>query len=123
MTEGGLKCIRAIRQRFDGSKRNPFSEPECGHHYARSMASWSAVLALSGFHYSAVNREMSFAEQSGTWLWSNGYAWGTCRILDDGSVRLDVLHGSLRLDRLIIGSKAFKVKEGIIEAGASWENK
>ena len=26
-------------------------EAECGHHYARAMASWAAVLALSGFRY------------------------------------------------------------------------
>ena len=33
--ENALTCIRAIRDRHDGAKRNPFSEPECGHHYAR----------------------------------------------------------------------------------------
>ncbi|MFM2146087.1 MAG: hypothetical protein RL732_923, partial [Bacteroidota bacterium] len=28
--ENGLKCIQSIRDRFDGEKRNPFDEPECG---------------------------------------------------------------------------------------------
>ena len=55
----GAAVIRAIRARYDGRKRNPFDEAECGHHYARAMASWAAVLALSGFHYSAVTRELS----------------------------------------------------------------
>lgn len=27
--EDGIKCIKAIRDRFDGEKRNPFDEPEC----------------------------------------------------------------------------------------------
>jgi hypothetical protein len=49
-----LEIIMAIRARYDGLKRNPFNEAECGHHYARAMASWAAILALSGFEYSAV---------------------------------------------------------------------
>ena len=36
----GLEIIRSIRDRYDGGKRNPFDEAECGHHYARAMASW-----------------------------------------------------------------------------------
>lgn len=115
MTEDGLKCIKAIRDRFDGSKRNPFSEPECGHHYARSMASWAAVIALSDFHYSGVSREMSFTDCPGNYFWSNGYAWGTCRIQSDGSVALTVLKGSLPLDALTIGNRKFKVKKVLKE--------
>ena len=115
MTEDGLKCIKAIRNRFDGSKRNPFSEPECGHHYARSMASWAAVLALSDFHYSGVSKQISFTSRPGNYFWSNGYAWGTCRINPDGSVALNVLKGTLPLDTLIIGNKKFKVKKVLKE--------
>ncbi len=59
----GLECIADIRARYDGRKRSPFDEAECGHHYARAMASWAAVLALTGFHYSAVERRMTFAAQ------------------------------------------------------------
>lgn len=112
MTDDGLRCIRAIRDRFDGSKRNPFSEPECGHHYARSMASWAAVLALSGFHYSGVKQEMRFAAKPSNWFWSNGYAWGTCQIRADGSARLSVLHGTLALHALTIGEKTHILKVG-----------
>ena len=48
MAEDGLRCIAAIRARYDGRKRSPFDEAECGHHYARAMASWAAVLAWPG---------------------------------------------------------------------------
>ena len=41
--DDGLRCISAIRDRYDGQRRNPFDEAECGHHYARAMASWAAV--------------------------------------------------------------------------------
>ena len=71
-TEDGLKCIKAVRDRFDGAKRNPFDEPEWGHHYARSMASWASVLACSGFHYSGVDRTMTFTSRPGVYFWSNG---------------------------------------------------
>ena len=37
--------------RYDGEQRNPWDEAECGHHYARAMSAWSAMLALSGFRY------------------------------------------------------------------------
>jgi len=33
------------------------------------------VLALSGFHYSAVAKKMEFAAQEGSFFWSTGYAW------------------------------------------------
>ena len=83
--EAGLRCIRNIRDRYDGRKRSPFDEAECGHHYARAMASWAAVPALSGFQYSGVEKALSFAPRSGTWFWSNGDAWGTCAIKEAGA--------------------------------------
>jgi len=46
-TEDGLRCIKNIRDRYDGRKRSPFNGAECGHHYARAMASWGAVLRLT----------------------------------------------------------------------------
>ena len=100
-TEAGLQCIQSIRDRFDGEKRNPFDEPECGHHYARAMASWSAVLALSGFQYSGVEKSMAFGAQAGEFFWSNGYAWGKVKIQQNGqrsNVELIVQHGELELN-------------------------
>jgi len=95
-TANGIKCIEAIRNRFDGKKRNPFDEPECGHHYARAMASWSAVLALSNFHYSGVTKSMSFTSIPGNYFWSNGYSWGTCKV-ETNKATLSVLKGNLEL--------------------------
>lgn len=100
--EAGLKCIRSIRERFDGEKRNPFDEPECGHHYARAMASWSAVIALTGFQYSGIDHSMKFNAKDGNYFWSNGYSWGTVEI-NKSNVKLNVLSGELDLKTLEIG--------------------
>jgi uncharacterized protein (DUF608 family) len=99
-TESGLKCIQSIRDRFDGEKRNPFDEPECGHHYARAMASWSAILALTGFHYSGVDKTMEFSANPGSYFWSNGYSWGTVLIQKKGehlTALLQVMQGQVEL--------------------------
>jgi len=105
LVEQGLAHIGDIRARYDGLRRNPFDEAECGHHYARAMASWGAVLALSGFHYSGVTQAMTLAPREGAHFWSNGYAWGTCRVkqkADHYKVSLCVLHGELTLRRFAL---------------------
>ncbi len=94
----GLKCIEAIRSRYDGLKRNPYDEAECGHHYGRAMISWAASLALSGFHYSAVARSLAFAANEGNFFWSNGYAYGTVQLKRTGqkmAATIRVLKGEL----------------------------
>jgi uncharacterized protein (DUF608 family) len=106
-TENGLRLITAIRARYDGQKRSPFNEAECGHHYARAMAAWASVLALTGFHYDGVTETMTFAcpETPVTWFWSNGYAWGTVEIVpepDGLTVALAVQGASLAVRTVAI---------------------
>jgi len=106
-TDDGLKVIRAIRDRYDGRKRSPFNEAECGHHYARAMASWAALLTLTGFRYSGVDRSLTFAaaDKATTWFWSNGYAWGTVRQKPSAkktNIELTVLHGKLIVKTLTL---------------------
>ena len=128
MEPEGLRCIQAIRRRYDGRKRSPFDEAECGHHYGRAMASWAAVLAWAGFRYSGVTHSMAFRARAGTWFWSNGAAWGTCRqrAADDGTeVVLQVLHGSLTLRHFeLTGVAGFDLQPALVlDAGdsATWE--
>ncbi len=103
--ENGLKCISNIRDRYDGRKRSPFDEAECGHHYGRAMASWSAILALTGFQYSGVTREMIFGDILGKYFWSNGYSYGTAEISDEKgsrSLTLNVLNGEVDISKVTI---------------------
>lgn len=101
MEDSALKCIEAVRSRHDGSKRNPFSEAECGHHYARSMASWASLLAFSGFHYSGIDKSIHFTSRPGSYFWSNGYAWGVCSVTDK-DITLEVLKGTLSVETVRI---------------------
>jgi hypothetical protein len=118
----GLKVIRDIRDRYDGKKRSPFDEAECGHHYARAMASWAAVPALSGFSWDGREKAMTFGANEGTFFWSNGDSWGTCRIGPGAkTAELKVIHGGLILKSFRLGSAAARSLKRVrtVQAGES----
>lgn len=120
----GMKAIAAIRERYDGRRRSPWNEAECGHHYGRAMASWSAVLAWSGFQYSGVDGSMTLARRKGTGFWSTGSAWGSCSMTTAGKktkIEISVTVGSLKLARFSLDggtTHTFKTARKI-EAGKS----
>ena len=103
--DAGLKVFRAIRDRYDGRKRNPFNEGEYGHRYSRAMAAWAGLLAYTGFQYSAVEDGMGFNPRPGTYFWSNGYQYGSVTIAGGGSqmsVELHPANGPIELNRLVL---------------------
>jgi len=76
----GLSVVKGVRDRYDGLRRNPWNEVECGHHYARAMSSWGVLTALSGYSYSGPEMRMDFdpkmnAEDFRT-VWTAGSGWG-----------------------------------------------
>jgi uncharacterized protein (DUF608 family) len=102
MAEEAAEIVRNTRRRYDGEKRNPWDEAECGHHYARAMSSWSVVLAMSGFEYdglkAAVNISPPLSQADFRCFWSTGTGWGTFAIRrGSGEVvcTLKVLSGTL----------------------------
>ena len=106
MQQEGLEIIKNIRDRYDGKKRNPFDEAECGHHYARAMASWAGIIQQSGFRYSAVSKTVGFTNKEGNYFWSNGSAWGMCTISETKKsyqVNLSVKHGKIELKNFTLG--------------------
>ncbi len=98
MVQEGVECIRNSRLRYDGKKRNPWDEAECGHHYARAMAAWSGVLALSGFHYhgptGAVTAVPRVQANPFRCFWSTATGWGTFSI-DGNQLVIRVIEGRL----------------------------
>ncbi|MBS0663498.1 MAG: hypothetical protein JSR48_09545 [Verrucomicrobia bacterium] len=107
MVRDALKVVRDIRARYDGRKRNPFDEAECGHHYARALNSWGLIPALTGFHYSALTGDLALAPSPRRvrWFWSTGRAWGVVEQAPTRrrtKVTLTCLGGRLRLKRLTL---------------------
>ena len=100
MVSQGIECITNIRARYDGERRNPWDEAECGSHYARAMAAWTGVLALSGFRYDGPQRRVTAVPRlpvsNFQCFWSTATGWGTFAYGPGGlSLRIRLLHGQL----------------------------
>ncbi len=103
MVDEGVECIHNIRARYDGEKRNPWDEAECGHHYARAMASWTGVVALSGFAYDGASARVTavprMPHQTYKCFWATATGWGTftyaANVGSGAHFRIDVLAGTL----------------------------
>lgn len=116
MIEEGLELVRAVRDRFDGSKRNPFNEFECGSNYARSMASFALLPIFSGFHFDLPNDSIGFAPIiAGDFrcFWSLGTGWGDfIRKGSEYTVKLRM--GQLTLKELRLGGIG-KVEQVLVD--------
>ncbi len=92
LVDEGLEIVRAARSRHDGYRRNPFDEVECGHHYARSMASWALIPALSGFELGRQAGDLridpKLSPDDFRCFYSTGDSWGICRQWRDADGQL-----------------------------------
>ena len=116
MRREGLDIYRGARLRYDGEKRNPWDEVECGHHYARAMSAWSGVLALSGFRYDGGQQAVEIHAPAGhRCFWATGTGWGTFQVKAAGAA-IRVEHGTLTVRRCTVNGKASEpaktLKEG-----------
>src|SRR5580704_2937970 len=100
MLREGLETIENVRRRYDGERRNPWDEPECGHHYARAMSAWSSVVAISGFDYHAASKALILVPKMQgtefTSFFSTGLGWGLFSIANN-RLELAVTEGNLPL--------------------------
>ncbi|GMV97223.1 MAG: hypothetical protein AMXMBFR83_15810 [Phycisphaerae bacterium] len=55
-----LAIVCAARERYDGTKKSPWNEIECGDYYARALSSWSLLLAAQGYAYDGPRRRLAF---------------------------------------------------------------
>ncbi len=105
LVDEGLEVVKTLRQRYRGFNRNPWGEIESGMYYARAMASWSILLALSGFEYDGVQHMIGFepklSENNFSTFWSCGTAWGNYW-QSGGSAGIEVAYGSLKLNTIKI---------------------
>lgn len=102
-TDEALTLVKAVRDRHDGVRRNPFNEVECGYHYARSLASYGVYAALCGYQCDMPAKRISFDPKINAddfrCFFATGRGWGiyTQKKQADGTVRRSVktLYGSL----------------------------
>lgn len=109
MVAKSLELVHAARSRYDGRRRNPWNEPECGNHYARAMSSWTLLLALSGAHYEAHRRSLEFhprwpGSSFGSFFnTADGWGYISCSRKDEKyEMRLDVKYGSIDLEKVVL---------------------
>lgn len=95
----GERIVKAVRDRYDGEKRNPWNEIECGNNYARSMASYALLLIYSGFSFDTTKNYIGFkpiAKGDGNYLWSVGNSYGSVAFASEKQT-VSVLGGELVL--------------------------
>lgn len=97
--EDGLRVIKAVRDRFDGKKRNPWNEFECGSNYARSMASYALIPILCGFEFDMPRNHIGFSPYTTDdfkCFWSLESAWGNVEICKN-KMKINVIEGEIQL--------------------------
>ncbi|MFA6473050.1 MAG: GH116 family glycosyl hydrolase, partial [Candidatus Latescibacterota bacterium] len=118
----GLKVVESTRFRFDGERRNPWNEPECGHHYSRAMSAWSVLPALTGFQYSAVEKSLAFAPRikadNFKTFWSTGNGWGTFsqkKTARGLHAKISLAQGTMVLGTITLSQGNSEMKQAIVK--------
>ncbi len=106
--EKGLDIVRECRKRYDGRVRNPFNEIECGHWYARAMASYGMLQGLTGVWYDAVDKTMYIDSKIGDFksFISTDTGFGTIE-WKQGKPVLNVVYGNIDVKRYNIAGKVW----------------
>jgi hypothetical protein len=105
----GLDIVRYCRDRYDGVRRNPFNEYECGHWYARAMSSYGMIQGLTGLCYDAVDKTLYIDSKIGdfTSFISVASGFGTVT-LKAGKPQVKTYSGKIDVERYIIAGKEMK---------------
>jgi hypothetical protein len=103
----GMAIVRAIHDRYNPVKRNPWSEIECGEHYSRAMASHGAFIAACGYEHHGPLGHIGFAPKVSPEHFAAAFTaaegWGTySQKISKGKMEanIEVKNGRLRLRTL-----------------------
>lgn len=138
LVDEGMTVVKEARKRFDGERRNPWNEFECGSNYARSMSSYALLNAFSGFEFDLVQHTIGFNPvqmENGRFrcFWSLDSGWGEVEItpdavelwlhgghLDVQTVRLPFLAGQTVQSATVGGQRvAFTQAGGAVQLAAT----
>ena len=122
LVDEGLTLVKAVRERHNGRVRNPWNEYECGNYYARALASYAVLTALSGFRYSLATKTLYLAPKLNrehfTAFFSTATGFGAIS-LSKNQVSIDLIEGQLTVDALEVhGQKIALDKPVLARAGA-----
>ncbi len=113
LVEEGLTVVKAVRDRYDGRRRNPWNEIECGSNYARAMASFALLHAFSGFSFDMTRGMIGFRPVvSGDFrgFWSLGQAWGELGRRGQ-KAHISVHYGQLEVKELQLAAAASVIEQ------------
>lgn len=99
----GLEIVREVRKRYDGQIRNPFNEYECGHWYARAMASYGLLQGLTGVRFDAVDGTLYIDSKVGDFksFLSTEYGFGNVG-LRKGDPFVDIIYGKIEILKVVV---------------------
>ncbi len=112
MEKEGLDCVRGVRNRYDGIRRNPWNEMECGSNYARSLASYALLLAYSGFKCDMNKKELAFKPLHGgesSYFWAVDSGFGIVEQCKLGT-KITLQYGEALLNQISLGSDYGTIK-------------
>ncbi|MET2983714.1 GH116 family glycosyl-hydrolase [Aureibaculum conchae] len=107
LVDEGMSMIKAIHDRYQPQKRNPYNEVEYGNHYTRAMSSYGAFVSASGFTLNEPNGRIGFSPKINPNDFKSafiaGNSWGTfIQKVEDNQLKvsLEVTYGKLKLQEI-----------------------
>ncbi len=102
----GLEIVQEVRKRYAGDVRNPFNEYECGHWYARAMASYGLLQGLTGVRYDAVDQTLYINSQIGDFnsFLSTEFGFGNVG-LKNGEPFVDCVLGDIAVKNVMVAGE------------------
>jgi uncharacterized protein (DUF608 family) len=103
----GLTMVKAIDDRYQPEKRNPYNEIEYGNHYTRAMSSFGAYVSATGFYLNEPRGEIGFNPKLNPEVFKSafisGNAWGTYSqnlVRQNASIKIN--YGNLTVKKLFL---------------------
>ena len=127
-TDEAVRIVKAVHDRYDGTKRNPYNEIECGDHYARAMASWSVLEAAVGYRFNGTKKTLEFAPRLNPDKFESFFVgpagWGTIAQRRSGKSQEDELNvrfGKFELNEITLVLPSSSVKPHEVNVKVSGE--
>lgn len=113
MVPEGMAMVRAIHDRYQPLRRNPWAEEEAGRHYSRAMASYGAFIGACGFTYHGPKGRIGFAPRLSPACFRAAFTaaegWGTyAQSIEQGTLKAAIAVKWGRLSLKTLALKALK---------------